>query len=114
MSVDKKQRELAMNYEGPVFVTGAASTSTNIPLDQLVTLVTPPASGVQTMVLPNVAEAIGRIYTIMSNGNDTGTIAVTGATSLTAIAAVSLTAAGDRVVFHSDGVFWNLIFSKQT
>ncbi len=116
MSVDMKRRELEMSYEGPTHITGSAGGSTQLTPSQLCVMVVPPSSSTHTIKLPNVGEAQGRIYSVISNGNDTGTISIAGNGSeypaFTATGA--LTAAGDRAAFYCDGVSWHQINDVST
>lgn len=115
MPVNRKDRELTMHTPNVVY-HGAADGDLTLTPDQTVAMVTPPSSGSTTVFLPNVFEAAGRIYTIISNGNAVGTVDVAGdGSELDAFtSSANLTDDGDRIACYSDGIQWYQIGSVLT
>lgn len=116
MGVDKHYRELALAYEG-VIRHGAGDGDLTLGVNDLVAYVVPPTSGATTVTLPNVYEARGRTYVIVSDGNATGTIDVAGDGSEyndSGYASGSLTANQDSIVVKSDGIMWHELVSNLT
>ena len=99
-------RELSRDYGGPV-AHGAGDGDLTLTPRDFVALVVPPTSGTTTVTLPNVFDARGMVYSIYSNGDDTGVISVVGAgDELNAYTSSNLTADTDFVLLFSDGVGW--------
>lgn len=106
MAVDKNLRDLQLAYKSATY-HDADGGDLSLSPGQVVALVTPPTSGTTTVTLPSVGDAEGRFYSVISNGNDVGTIEVVGdGSERTAFAPAALTADGDRLLCYSDGYEW--------
>jgi hypothetical protein len=97
------------------FVTGVASETTSLTVNEQYVKVTPPASGAAVIKLPLVSEAAGRFYIIETPTNDTGTVTVnTHDDDSPVMSDASLTAAGDVLMVFSTGTRWLTIVDITT
>ena len=106
------QQLLGMAADDVLHVTAAVSLT---PDDQVVQA-TPPTSSTYIISMPPVCKCKGRIYTIVSVSNDTGTITVDDlGDALPGLGSgIVLTTTNDAVVLYSNGIGWFVIHEIST
>lgn len=115
VGVEARLQERLNSDTGANYITGTDGGSTQLRVDQTRVHVVPPSSGVHTIQLPPVSMCANMIYSIYSNGNDTGTIVVQDADETpTPYVSDALTADKDVVVVFSDGFMFHQLIDVTT